>query len=122
MSNVKNIVLDQGSSYTYTFTLTDGMGAVFNLTGYDARMQVRRTYGDSTILLNATVANAKLAINTVLGTVTLDIAPADTNTIRFNEKDDDTLECVYDLEIVSSTGRVYKPAKGTFTLNREVSR
>jgi hypothetical protein len=120
MSNTKNITVDQGSSYTYIFTLMDVASYPFDLTGYDARLQVRRTYGDTGILLTATVVNGKLVIGT--NTVTLNLEPDDTSSIRFTNKDDDILEAVYDLEIVSSAGKVYKPARGLFTLNREITR
>lgn len=123
MSNIRNLVCDQGSTFTFIFNLKNDVGAAFNLTGYDARLQVRRTYGDTSTLINATLANSKLVLtNAVGGILTLTLAPSDTSSIRFNGVGDETLECVYDLEIQSSLGQVAKPARGTFTLNREVTR
>jgi hypothetical protein len=122
MSNIKNIEVDQGTSYSYVLTLTNSNNAIYDLTGYDARLQVRRNYGDTTVLINATLQNSKLSVNAAAGKVTFTLAPSDTSGIRFDLKDDDTLECVYDLEIISPTGNVYKPAKGTFTIRREVTR
>ncbi|TDK63561.1 hypothetical protein [Sapientia aquatica] len=122
MSNTVNITVNQGTSLPYTFTLTYLDNSVYNLTGYDARLQVRRTYGDTTWLINCTVANGKLVINAAAGTITWHIIPSDTMSIRFNNKDDDTLDCVYDLEITDPTGNIYKPAGGTLTINREVTR
>lgn len=122
MSNIKNIAVDQGSSDPFTFTLTNVDGSKFDLNGFDARLQVRRSYGDTTVLINCTLANSKLIMDVSAGTVVWNITPTDTSSIRFNNKDDDTLECVYDLEIVSPASKVYKPAKGTFTINREVTR
>ena len=118
--NTLNITTDQGSSLTYTFTLVDSTNAPFVLIGYDARLQIRRTYGSSIVLANCTLANSKLALGS--NTVVLTLAPTDTTAIQFNSKDDNSLDCVYDLEIVSPTGKTYKPARGTFTLNREVTR
>lgn len=120
MSNVKNITIDQGSSFTYTFTLTDVTNDPFDVTAYDARLMVRRSYGDTAVLMNATVTNGKLVIST--NTVAWNISPDDTSLIKFNSKDDDTLECVYDLEVISPLSKVYKAAKGTLTIYREVSR
>lgn len=123
MSNLLNITMDQGSTQPFIFTIKDENNAVVNLAGYDFRLQVRRTYGDTSALVNCTLANGKLAItNAAGGVVTLTLAPGDTSGIRFNSADDDTLECVYDLELVTPTGKVAKPARGTFTLNREVTR
>jgi hypothetical protein len=123
MSNTHNITMDQGSTLVYTFYLTQPDGTPFNASGYEARMQIRRSFGDTSTLVNCTLQNSKLAwANGTDGQLSLTLDAADTSLIRFNNREDDTLECVYDLEIVSSTGQVYKPARGTFTLNREVTR
>jgi hypothetical protein len=123
MSNALNITMDQGSTLSYSFTLQDQASAAFNLTGFDARLQVRTSYGATAVAINCTLANGRLVLtNPTSGVLTLILAPADTSSILFAAKDDDSLECVYDLEIQSPTGTVYKPAKGTFTFNREVTR
>lgn len=123
MSNVLNLSMDQGSTKVFTFTIKDEAQAAFNLTGYDARLQVRRSLGDTTVLVNCTLANGKLVVTNALGGVlTWKVSPGDTSGIRFNAADDETLECVYDLEIQSTLGEVAKPARGTLTLNREVTR
>jgi len=114
--------MDQGSSYSYTFTLVNPDNSAFDLTGFDARLHVRRSYGNSSVLIDCTVANSKLTITPLLGTVVLSLAPSDTSDIAFNSKDDDSLDSVYDLEIVSPASKVYKPARGTLTLTREVTR
>ena len=120
-TNTKDIAMDQGSTFTYVFTLLNATGAVFDLTGYDARLQVRKTFGATSSLISCTLANGKLSI-TAPNIINLNLLPSDTSGIRFNAVDDDTLDCVYDLEIVSPASAVYKPARGTFTLNREVTR
>jgi hypothetical protein len=123
MSNTLDITMDQGSSLSYTFTLQGTSGSAFDLTGYDARLQVRKSYGDSAVQVNCTLANSKLVLTDASGgLLSLKLAPADTSSIRFPAKDDDTLTCVYDLELQSPAGTVYKPARGAFTLNREVTR
>lgn len=120
-TNTKDISMDQGSTFTYTFTLLDTLGAAFNLSGYDARLQVRKTFGSTAPVISCTLANSKLSI-TAPNIINLNLLPSDTTSIRFNAVDDDTLDCVYDLEIVSPTSAVYKPARGTFTITREVTR
>jgi hypothetical protein len=123
MSTQPDITIDQGSSLDVVFTIQQENSSAYDLTGYDARLQVRRTYGDTTALINCTLANSKLVLTDAVGGVlTLSLAPADTSSIRFNSKDDDTLDCVYDLEIQSVAGKVFKPAKGSFILAREVTR
>jgi hypothetical protein len=117
-----NMTCDQGSTFPLVMQINDTNGNPFNLTGYDARMQVRKTYGDTAVQINATLSNGKLVLNAAAGTVTLTLLPSDTSSIRFNSKDDDTLDCVYDVELQSASGFVFKPLAGTFTINREVTR
>jgi len=117
-----NLTVDQGSSKTILFTISAD-GSPQNLTGFDARLQVRRTYGDTRAELNCTLQNSKLQITDALaGKISLVLSPSDTSSIRMTNKDDDQLEAVYDLELVSAAGQVTKPVRGTFTLIREVTR
>lgn len=121
--NTLDIVMDQGSSLTYVFNLKNANLDPIDLTGYDVRMQVRKTYGAANSVISCTLSNNKVILtNASLGIITLALLPSDTSGIRFNEVDDDTLECVYDLEVQSTLGVVFKPARGNFTLNREVTR
>jgi len=125
-TNLRHLDIDQGSSKDFIFTITtDGEPpAPFDLTGYTARAQVRRSYGAKDgVLINCTLANGKLVLTDVAGGVlTLSLAPEDTSLILFADKEDAVLVCVYDLEIISPTGDVYKPARGNLTLHREVTR
>lgn len=120
-SNTLDITTDQGSTLNYVFTLVDVANNPFDLTGCDVRLQVRQTYGATNILINCTLANSKVVV-TMPNIITLALLPADTSSIRFLNKDDDTLDCVYDLEVQNLAGNVYKPARGSFTINREVTR
>lgn len=121
--NTLNKVMDQGSSHVHIFTVKDDNEDPVDLTGYDVRFQVRSSYGSTNVLINGTLMNGKVAITDALnGIITLTLAPADTSGIRFPEKDDERVVLVYDLEIQSPSGKVYKPARGTFTLKREVTR
>ena len=123
MSNALDITMDQGSTLIYNFNLSASTGAPLDLTGFDARMQVRAAFGASSALINCTLPNGKLTItNATQGALTLQLQPTDTSSIRFPGLNDDTYDCVYDLEIVDPVGNVYKPARGNFTINREVTR
>ena len=123
MSAILNFEVDQGSSMTYTFNLKQQDGEPFNLTDIDARLQVRRSYGATSTLMNCTLANGKLVVvNAALGMLAWVISPLDTTGIPFAAKEDESLETVYDLELQSASAKVYKPCKGTLTLNREVTR
>lgn len=123
MSNQLDLEVKQGTTLQVSFPIEQSAGVPFNLTGYDVRLQVRRSYGDTSTLINATLSNGKVVLtNAASGLVALHLSPSDTSSIRFASRDDETLDCVYDLELISPTGEVYSPARGTLTLVREVTR
>lgn len=110
-----NIVCDQGSSFERIIEIKDSDGVVFSLTGYTARMQVRRDVDASSFLIELTNANGRLVINGALGAITMTLTPQLTAAL--------TKDGVYDLEIVkTSTGEVHKILRGEFRLEREISR
>jgi len=110
-----NIVCDQGSSFTRTLEIKTAEGTVFSLTGYTARMEVRRTLDASTTIVSLTTANGRISINGALGVITLTLTASETAAL--------TQSGVYDLEIVkTATGEVHKVVRGEFKLEKEVSR
>lgn len=63
-----NLYLEQGTTFTTTITLDDVYGETYNLAGYSASSQMRKSYYSS----NAT-ATFSTSINVGQGTVTLDL-------------------------------------------------
>lgn len=123
MSNQLDITMDQGSTLVYTFNLKNADGTSFNLTAFEPRLQVRKTYGASKVEVDAKLGEGLAVVgDPANGVLKLELDPIKTAGITFTNKDDESLEAVYDLEIQSESGRVYKPARGTFTLTREVTR
>lgn len=116
-----DITMDQGSALTLKIQLK-ASNVPINMTGYDLRMQVRRSYSDTTTLINCTLANGKLSwIDAALGKFQILLAASDTSSIRFLSGED-TIDGVYDLEITDVSGNTTKPMKGSFSINREVTR
>lgn len=116
------ITVDQGSTFEHTFTFTVD-GDPYDITGFDARMQIRKTYGDTSVVWNGTLANNKLVLVTpASGVLKVVFSASDFTSTRFNNVNDDTLECVFDLELVDLASKIHKPARGTVTINREVTR
>ena len=108
-----NMVCDQGSTFTRTIEIKQADGTVFSLSGYTARMEVRRTVDATSSLIGLSTANGRITINAALGAITL--TPDLTAAL--------TQSGVYDLEIVhTATGAVHKVVRGEFKLEREVSR
>ena len=126
IAGVYNITCEQGSSFLRTLEIekpdlvTDPTGQTyedFDLTGYTARMQVRRTIESSSTLVELTTQNLGLEINPTGGTVNLiKISMAASVTASINSSG------VYDLEVINGDGFVSKVIKGAFTLVPEVTR
>lgn len=120
-----NFTCEQGSTFTRLIELeepdliadpTGGTHVPLNISGYTARMQIRRTIDSSTVIVNLTTENGGLTVN-----------PTDPeNQILISMSDDVTASIstsgVYDLEIESPTGVVSRVLQGAVTLSQEVTR
>jgi hypothetical protein len=126
IAGVYNITCEQGSSFLRTLELeqpdliTDPTGQTygeFDLTGYTARMQVRRTIESASAIVTLTTENLGLEINPTGETINLiKMAMSASVTASINSSG------VYDLEIIDGAGFVSKVIKGAFTLIPEVTR
>ena len=125
IAGVYNITIEQGSTFSRLISIeqpdlvTDPTGNTFepfDLTGYTARMQIRRTVESSTPMLSLTTENNGIIINpgTENNEIELLISDEDTATL--------TTSGVYDLEIIDDSGNVSKVVRGTVTLIPEVTR
>lgn len=110
-----DFTLEQGSTFTRDFIYKDANGAVVNLSGYTARMQIRQFKESEEKLIEATTANGKLVISGTLGQISLTILPSDTNSVKFAQG-------VYDLEIESPGGVVTRIIQGVVTFDKQVTR
>ena len=123
-----NIIIEQGTTYLRSISIeqpdwdTDPTGETykpFNLTGYTARMQIRRTIESSTVMLSLTTENGRITVNPQAPTFTNEIF------LTISAGDASSLETdgVYDLEIIhGATGVVSKVIRGKVTVIKEVTR
>lgn len=109
-----NITIDQGTDWTEVYRLRDGAGELVDLTGYTARMHIRRDYDASATMVELTTQNGRIVLGGDEGTITLSLDAATTAGI--------TRSGVYDIELVSAGGIVYRPLRGDVNLRREVTR
>lgn len=123
LAGIYNITCQAGSTFGRTLTFkypdpssspSDPTYLPWNLTGYTARMQVRRTIDSSTVLISLTTENGRISLGGASGIIELNITAEDTATI--------TSSGVYDLEIIASNGIVSRILQGDFTLSPEVTR
>lgn len=84
-----------------------------NLTGYIGRMELRDKHG-GTLLYRLDTTLGNMTIDGPEGTITLEIPATLTTTWTWRN-------AVYDIELVSATGRVTRLLQGTITLSPEVT-
>lgn len=130
IAGVYNVTIEQGSTFGRLISIeqpdlaADPTGQTFenfDLSGFTARMHIRRTIDSATPMISLTTENGRIAINpnisgspTRNNEISLSITATDTATI--------TTSGVYDLEIISASGVVSKVVRGDVTLIPEVTR
>lgn len=110
-----DMVVDQGATLSRVITWKDPAKTPINVTGYTARMQVRPELASTTVTLELTTGNGRIALGGAAGTVTLTVSAADTTALVPGRY-------VYDLELVSGSGIVYRLLMGNFVVRGEVTR
>lgn len=106
--------IEQGATFNQTFIWKDSTGALVNLTGYTARMQVRQTVANDTVLLSLTTENGRISLGGSAGTIALTLDAATSAGITFARG-------VYDLELVHG-GVVTRLLEGQVDVSKEVTR
>lgn len=109
----------QGQTYTDTLTLTNAAGTPIDLTGRDARMQVRDAFNN--IKLDLTTANGKILPLGVTGVIAFHIPAAELALISTQY---DYEEWRYDLELFNVVGIeeiVERPVRGVVLFWPEVT-
>lgn len=113
------IELNEVNSLAYTAYASGGVieyNEPINLVGYEARMQLRASVSDSTVIAEFTTDNGGIIIDTAAYTITIIDSAVSTATYTFSN-------AVYSLELVSTSDGVVTPlATGTITLVKEVTR
>ena len=110
-----HIVIEQGTTFNPVFTYKDSLGAVIDLTGYTARMQIRLKKTSTAFIHEITTAGSGITLGGVLGTITLLITDVETAAFTFTTG-------VYDLEIISAGGIVTRLLEGTASLSKEATK
>ena len=108
----------QGASWDYTLTWQTG-GTPVNLSGYDARLQVRESHASSTAVLSLT-AGTGITLGGTAGTIILEATA--TQTAAISAQPPGPQQYVYDLELVSGAGVVTRLVEGRVLVYPEVTR
>jgi hypothetical protein len=115
MAVTYDLEIEQGATFSRLFRWKDSEGVLVDLTGYTARMQIRRKFSSATAEYSATTENGAIVLGGALGTIQLTISATDTAALT-------CVSGVYDLELVDSEGVVTRFVQGNVTVSREVTR
>lgn len=110
-----DILIEQGSTFTLPIIWKDSEGVPINVTGYTARMQIRKTVKSAEVLISATTENGRITLGGATGAVTVTIPATITDDIIVKS-------AVYDLELQSAAGVVTRLIQGAVTISPEVTR
>ena len=103
-----NISVYQGTTFTLApIWLIDG--AVVNVTGYTAKMQVREAADSSTVIIELSTTNGRIVVSGAAGQFTLTLTDSETTALTAGNY-------VYDMNITSSGGVVTKLLQGSFVV------
>lgn len=109
MAQVRNLVIDQGTTFSLAVNVTDVNGAYVDLTGYTHRAQLRKSYGASSSTQFTTEAD-----DPENGGLVLSLTATQTTALRAGRY-------VYDIEI-EAEGEVTRVLEGIITVTPEVTR
>jgi hypothetical protein len=121
LAGIYNITCQQGSTFVrvirieYPDAVDPTIFLPFNLAGYSARMQVRRTISSTTTMISLDTDDNGIEITSAAdGEITITMTDAQTAAL--------TSDGVYDLEIISTDDFVTRILQGEFRLSLEVTR
>lgn len=108
-----NNSIKQGETFAKQITWNDGAGSPINLTGYTARMHLKRAVTDTIAVFELTTSNSRISLGGTAGTITLSITASDTATLSG--------DYVYDLELVNGSN-VKRLLQGKIKIDAEVTK
>ena len=107
--------IQQGATFTKTMAWKDSAGSPVNLTGYSAKMQIRKSASNVDVIADLSTVNAGVTLGGSAGTIQLDLTATQTSAITAKTG-------VYDLELTSANGTVTRFLSGAVEISREVTR
>lgn len=110
MATVKNIFIDQGSTFTLSLTATDSAGDPINLSGYSVSAQLRKSFSSTNYY------NFDASITGSTGNILLTLSATTSATAQYGRY-------MYDVFITNgSTNEVTRIVQGTAIIDPQVTR
>lgn len=107
--------LPQGADFEIQIDYQTPDLSTLNLTGYTGKLQVRKNY-DGPVLLELTSASGDIVFGATAPNIIIRFGASATSAMTVYE------DMIYDLEIISTVGLTTRVIKGTFSLDREVTK
>lgn len=111
-----DITIEAGATFQFVITWRNPDGSLVNLTGHTARMKVKSAYGGTTTF-SLTTGGGGIVLGGAAGTITVTISATDTAAAIGSSE----ATHVYDLEVVSGSGQVWRVVQGKAFLKPEVT-
>lgn len=126
-ASLYDIEIEQGATWSKQLTWKDDSGAPINLTGYLARMQIRKSYSDGSAQISLT-SSSGIVLGGSAGTIAITITDELTAALvidysqLFMQNGKKALQYWYDLELESAGGVVTRLLQGSAFIYPEVTR
>jgi hypothetical protein len=108
MAHKVNLVIDQGTTFSTSFTIVDTNGDAIDFSTYTANSQMRKTYTSNTAYTFTVAANSS-------GVIVLSMNSATTSTITAGRY-------LYDVEVQDASSNRSRIVEGIVTVTPEVTR
>jgi hypothetical protein len=112
-AGIYNFTIDQGSVWDLEITYKDPNDVPINLTGFTAKMQLRKEYNSTVADLTLTTGGGGIVITGATGIVDISASAAQTAAL-------DPTYYVYDLELISGTN-ISRLIQGQITVAEQVT-
>lgn len=109
-----DFIIEKGSTWNPTLTIKNDDNSVFDLTSYQARMDIRSSQAASSTILSLTQLSG-ITITASTGQMAISVAASATSAISADSG-------VYDLEIEDGSGVVTRLMEGNVIIKDEVTR
>jgi uncharacterized protein YegP (UPF0339 family) len=119
MAGTYSLYIDAGADFSIRFNVKNSDGTIVDLTGYSARMQVRRLHTSATVDLSLTSPVGGLSVGGSDGNVDIDITNAQTAALCVNNAES---VYFYDLEVQSEGGQVTRVVEGKVIVKPQITR
>jgi len=106
-----NFTIEQGTTFSRTFTWKDNSNNPINLTGYTAKLEIKDFKGN---LLETLTSGSGITLGGSSGTIAVSIAAVVTTTFTFDS-------ARYDLKMTDASGNVTRLLEGVVVLDPEVT-